>query len=685
MRKSPILSVLFCLFFSGFLHGQAWNGILNPSRAIDWSQAGVVGGIPTNQAQCVTSACAAVSGGSVSAATINAALASAPANSYVLVPSGTFTMTAGINFYKTNGQPNNSVTLRGSGANSTFLVFTGSSSSGNCNGHDICAASTDVNYAGGPTNQATWAGTNGAKGTYTAGAKSIILSSVSNLTVGQPIILDQIDDQSDNGGLYVGCEIYDGSPACYNGAGPNGFERGASSLNSIRGQQQIVNVTSITGSGPYTVGITPGTYAANWRTSQSPGAWWASSPVYGDGVQNISLDHTKGGDGITFFNCTGCWVQGIRSVRQSTTSTGWGHVYLSICNHCTVRDSYFYGYNGDTYGVPADIASDALVENNISQFPGEVQFYNSDCEGCVASYNFAAGTLFGSPGSNWLGQPAQYHGVVLFSLQEGNIGAGLYADSFHGTHVLNTSFRNRWDGREQNQGYPTSSGTVALRLNPGARYHNAIGNILGTPGYHAYYESNAPGTNLYTSSVGVGTYPETGTNDSLVKPTSMFWGNWDVASNAVRWCGNSNDSSWSTVCANASEVPSGLSGYANPVPANTDLPPSFIYSAQPSWWPAKKAWPPIGPDVTGGNLGQCAGGTYDSSEATSSSQCSGGTFAVVAGGRATSNPAMDCYLNTMGGVVNGTGSALAFDPSACYSSSTTTTINPPTDLTVVVH
>jgi hypothetical protein len=303
----------------------------------------------------------------------------------------------------------------------------------------------------------------------------------------------------------------------------------------------------------------------------------------------------------------------------------------------------------------------------------------------VASYNYSAGTLYGSPGSNWLAQPSDYHGTVLFALAEGNIGAGLYADSFHGTHVLDTQFRNRMDGREQNQGDATSSSTVAVRLNPGARYQNVIGNILGTPGYHKYYTSVPPGTNLYTSVIGLGTYPETGTNDSLVKPTAMLWGNWDVASNAVRWCGNSNDPAWSTTCGSASEVPVSLSAYANPVPTNTNLPSSFVYSGAPSWWPAGKAWPPIGPDVTGGNLGQCSGGTYDSSEATSSSQCSGGTFSVVAGGKATSNPAMDCYLNTMGGVVNGTGSALSFDPSACYSSSTTTTINPPTDLTVVVH
>src|SRR5438093_8474837 len=30
----------------------AWSGIIDPSRAIDWSQAGVPGGIPTNRTQC---------------------------------------------------------------------------------------------------------------------------------------------------------------------------------------------------------------------------------------------------------------------------------------------------------------------------------------------------------------------------------------------------------------------------------------------------------------------------------------------------------------------------------------------------------------------------------------------------------------------------------------------------------
>jgi hypothetical protein len=509
------------------------------------------------------------------------------------------------------------------------------------------------------------------------------LSNVSNLSVGSPIVLDQVDNQKDNGGLYVGCEIADGSSACYPGASPNGYERGESSLSTIRGQQQIVNVTSISGN---TVGITPGIYAANYNSAQSPGAWWASDPIHGDAVENISLDHTNGGDGITFFNCTGCWVQGVRSVTTSSGGTGWYHVGFAICNHCTVRNSYAYGYTGDDYGFTNEVGSDNRWENNIVQLPAESFFTNSDCEGCVANYDFSVNPYFGNS-SNWLSPPVYYHGTVLYSLQEGNIGAGVYEDSFHGSHALNTQFRNRFDGHEQNDGNQTSSSTVAIRLNPAARYNNAIGNVLGTPGYHTTYKagSNASGNTVYLSVISAGAYPEGGTSDSLVNSTALFWGNYDTVSGAARWCGNSSDASWSSTCGSASEVPASLSAYANPVPASKTLPQSFVYSSKPAWWPSGKAWPPIGPDVTGGNVGQCSGGASDSSEATAASQCSGGSFAAL--GVVNSIPAMDCYLNVMHGPANGTGNALSFDASACYSSTSSGGSGPaaPSNLSGVVQ
>jgi hypothetical protein len=173
---------------------------------------------------------------------------------------------------------------------------------------------------------------------------------------------------------------------------------------------------------------------------------------------------------------------------------------------------------------------------------------------------------------------------------------------------------------------------------------------------------------LYTSSIGTGVYPEVGTTDSLVATTAMFWGNWDTATAAVRW--------------NASEVPTGLSSYSNAVPSSQTLPASFYYSSKPSWWPSGKAWPPIGPDVRGGNVGQCSGGTYNSSEAFANSQCTGGTLTAIAGGMVVSIPAMDCYFSVMGGVANGTGKPLAFDSNACYSYSSN--VDPPSGLTAVV-
>ncbi|MCU1308148.1 MAG: hypothetical protein JWN45_2843, partial [Acidobacteriaceae bacterium] len=618
-RRSPVtLVILLCL--SGYLYGQSWSGILNSRRAVDWSNAGVVGGIPTNRVQCVTAACNTVSSGTVTTTSINAAIASAPSNTYVQIPAGTFTIMGGILFSNKSY-----VTVRGMGSNSTFLNFTGGNNGCGGGSHDICAQSSDINYMGGPSNTANWSGTNGVSGTYTKGATSILLSSVTSLTVGDPIVLDQVDDAADNNGLWVGCEVQ--NSRCGND-GPSGYQR---TSGGVRGQQQMVTVTSISGTGPYTVGISPGIYASNWRASQSPGAWWASSPIFGDAIESISLDHTGGGDGILFFNCSGCWVKGVRSIRNSATGTAWFHVSLYLCNHCTVRDSYFYGLEGDSYVIPASIASDALIENNIFQRPGGVVF-NSDCEGCVVAYNFSV-----NPGSNspdWLSQSHWLHSVALFVLDEGNIGAGFFADGYHGTHVLNTQFRNRWNGREQNSGNLPTGNTAAIQLAPGARYHNVIGNVLGTVGYHTSYLSTPGNDHNWTAAVSAGLFPGTGGTDSLPYPTSIWWGNWDTGSNAVRWCGNSSNTGWSTTCASTSEVPTGLSSYSNAIPASQTLPASFYLPSKPSWVPSAKPWPLIGPDVTGGTVGQCVGGTMATSSCTASSQCGGGgSCSVVASGK----------------------------------------------------
>src|SRR5205814_4149060 len=85
-----------------------------------------------------------------------------------------------------------------------------------------------------------------------------------------------------------------------------------------RNQIQVVQVTSISGSGPYTVGITPGLYMPNWRASQSPGVWWSSAkPITMAGLEDVSLDSSASTPGgvVFIFNAYNCWVKNIRIVN----------------------------------------------------------------------------------------------------------------------------------------------------------------------------------------------------------------------------------------------------------------------------------------------------------------------------------------------------------------------------------
>lgn len=667
-----------------------WTSVLSQSRAVNWSSAGAPH-MNDTRTQCGSTIAAGAS-----AATISAAMQACSANGYVQLGTGAFSLSAAL------AASNSNYSLRGMGADNTTLSFTGHTSSlAFCGqnapgGGNICVSSSDTNYVEGPSNTATFAGSNGASGTYTQGATSLLLTGITGTApvVGQAIILDQIDDQSDPGNLYVGCELYDSSAACYSGAGPGGYARNGGSLSTIRGQQQMVTVISISNvGGTYTLGVSPGLYAANWATAKSPQAWWATRPVSNVGIENMSIDIS--GDNpsdssgtvapaIVFFNCLGCWAKGVRSIMTtSPRATGQSHIEFYMCAHCEAWGNYIYGNYGtnatDEYTFAIQIASDLLIENNIVQAPPNFALSSSDCEGCVWDYNFGAGSTFFQT-DLWNNQNVQPHAILLYGLYEGNIGNGIYADSFHGSHELVTAFRNRFDGIEQN-GVPgggailPTNNTIPVIIGPASRGWNFVGNVLGTPGYHNTYKTIPTSyASQITSIYSLGVYPEvysgcSGTAcrpiDALTSTTSLFWGNWDTVSNAVRWCGNSTNTGWTTTCSSTSEVPAAgfpNGTYSNAVPATQTLPPSFMYTSQPSFL-SGKPWPLTGPDVSTGNVGQCTTGTYQYSEASTSAQCSGGTFTPTM--NVTSNPAMDCYF-AMGGVPNGTGVPLnSFDSAHC--------------------
>jgi hypothetical protein len=156
-------------------------------------------------------------------------------------------------------------------------------------------------------------------------------------------------------------------------------------------------------------------------------------------------------------------------------------------------------------------------------------------------------------------------------------------------------------------GVPCNGQTTPFNFAGYSRYFNIIGNVLGTPGLsNTYADLCCSGTNPTTAIYTVGWAGDDGGADSGYGPSDTYtttslmrWGNYDTVTAAVQW--------------NAGEVPSGLTdGFANPVPSGHTLPPSFYSNAQPAFWndgigQSSIPWPPIGPDVSGGNIPNAGG------------------------------------------------------------------------------
>ena len=589
---------------------QQWSGIIAPSRAIDWSNAGIPAGIPNRSTICAT-----LNPG-VTSAQINSAIASCPSGQVVFLTPGTYNLSAAIDF---NNHSN--VTVRGAGADQTFLVFGGNT---NCFGLTavVCIRNGDNSYGGGPSNTANW--TSG----YSRGTTSITLDNTSNLVAGRSImVLDQLNDSNiDTGSVWV-CDALN---VCSSDGTGGGYRSG-------RAQSQMVLVTAISGN---TVTISPGLYMPSWSTGKAPQAWWPNSVVMGDGLENLSMDDTSAAaqGGVLIYNGYGNWVKGVREIDSNRN-----HVWLFQSMRNVVRDSYFaFTQNSCTqsYGVEGFLDGDDLVENNIFQHVTAPMIMSGAGSGNVWGYNFstndyyACSTAFMQQ-SNWL-----HSAGISFVLVEGNQGAGLAGDMVHGTHHFVTAFRNQWIGWETGK----TNNTNPVGTLTGNRYFNLIGNVLGKPAYHTLYQAIAPSGTLSPTAiylVGLTDFSGCCTADSLVASTLMRWGNYDVVNAAPQW--------------NLLEIPNLLTQFANPVPSGTTLPASLYLSSKPSWW-GTMPWPAIGPDVTGG------------SDPT---------------GHAYPNPAQTCYNSSSMDASYSSQGILAFNASFCYGQATAP--SPPTNLTIVVH
>lgn len=703
--------------------GQLWSGVISAGRAIDWTNAGVTGGVPARTTVCQT---VSLTTGSGAAATNTSAIQSAISscsgkNQTVSLPAGTYYIN-GISF----GSSTN-VTVRGQGADSTFLLI--NSGASGCNLQAAVCFSGPNNSVGAEQNVCDWTGG------YAQGSTSITVAncgsstpargSLSNLHVGTILVLDQVDEAHDTGAIWNCASNGQAGDANCATTVQAGFARtdGTSASGvTMRAQQQTVIVTGVSGN---TVTISSGLYMPNWRSGQAPQAWYGSTvgPT-GDGIEDVTLDNTaqKLGSGtflIAFSNVANDWASGVRGLYG-----GRDHVVMQYSNHITVQHSYFYqsvSHATVSYTMEQIDSADNLVQNNIcQQVTDSCPNTGGAGEGDVALYNFAVDDVYNSSG--WMQASFYQHSAGdVYGLWEGNIGTGYSSDDVHGTHYFETLYRNYLPGN-QNAGCGSASAatctaeTIPIQMWAGSRYFNIVGNVLGRTGYHTGYQYNgsssgsgnpaahyiyalgatgnsgaAGGISVFCTSPAC---TATGPYDPQTYNSVLKWGNYDTVTNGVRWCGGSANTGWSSICSSVSEIPSSLTAcpsivctasslLSNILPTVGDtgagqdaLPASLYYSSTPSWWPSGAAWPSIGPDVASGTVGICSGGTYANMPALTSAQCTGGTLVTGLGGHVNANPAMACYLNTMGGPPDGTGPALSFNANTCYGAGTSSGTKP---------
>ena len=547
---------------------QPWTGVLAPSRAFDWQAfpPGVQGGIPPRTTICTT-----LNPG-VTAAQITSALAACPAGGIVELTAGTYPLTAGVTFGTTSN-----VTLRGAGPDQTKLVFSGSL---NCFGLTalLCVQANWVD-PGGPAFLANW--TAG----YSVGTTQMTLSTVTGLNVGDMIVLDQLNDASDTGGIFV-CN----AASCSEEAGGGGQR-------ANRAQQHYATVTQITGN---VVTVSLPLTMPNWRSGQSPQALATpTTRISGNGIEDLSIDATAVGGGVSaivFLHAYDVWVKGVRVLNA-----GRSHVWMYQTTRATVRDSYFYGGQAGgatSYGVESYGAAAVLVENNIFQHVTAPIANNSSDTGSVYAYNFTIDNNYTVSPSFMVKSIMLHDAGSAMNLYEGNDGLGWTHDNIHGTTHFQTLLRNHFYGDVWNSP-PKTASTDPMSFANWGRYLNILGNVLGRLGYYTSYQSD--GTEVNTAIYTFGWSRQGFTPDTLTKTTSFRWGNYDTVTNAVRWCGGATNTGWTTTCAATSEVPTGLSLYSNPVPSEEQLPASFYLAKKPVWFGAV-AWPPIGPEVTGGTV-----------------------------------------------------------------------------------
>lgn len=580
----PLVFPLIVLCLCTFSQAQIWSGILDPTRAIDWTPVGIPGGIPN-----LTSVCANINastygnGSSDATAAIQSALNKCGASQVVLLSAGKFRVSS-------LTIPSN-VVLRGQNATDTVLDMHGTSGAGISFGSGVYPnAANTVSITGGAT----------------AGSTSITVAKASNISVGSYLIVTELNesyvtDVGEDGQVCGWCDLYNGT----------------------RLMGQTVEVTSVSGN---TIGITP-----LYKTyPNSPAALPFNAGAKHAGLESLQVYSNNTGytmmellEGTAY-----CWVKGV----ENNFADG-DHLRVMYSYRDEIRDSYFSNaYQHSPGGTDSDVfiaanSSGTLVENNIMERLHSSILINWGASGNVIAYNYSFGA-FADTAPLFETEDVAMHGAhPAFNLIEGNVGTDFHADSTWGSNSHNTVFRNWWRGTTQVASPLSGRGLIAwaaagwavqhvrgLELSFATRYTNMVGNAIGSAETAALKPYDTGGTLMTQQSVGA--YAASRSYDSVAYGYNFGYGGATDGDNGF----DSHDSTlpFSTAFIHGDYEYTRNSVAWDAKTANHNLPPSLFHTSKPAWF-GTSPWPLIGPDVTGG---------------------------TGARGYANANPAMLCYSKT---------------------------------------
>lgn len=609
----------------GVCFGQAWSGVLNPTRAIDWSHGGLPAVLPDGETtinpwtpptrpQC--GSLVSCANNSTDAATINAALAACTGAHTVKIAPGTCSITSNIFMWRNGGAgPLNEITLSGSGPMSTILNFSGTSTEFQ---YGVCC--TGFSFG------------NLSLSSYAPGTSSITITGVgsgTNLVVNNVAWIQQCDTgwtgtglngtqpncisggYVDNGDFFVcGVDV----PWCTNDVNPSG-------AHAFQEQKVIITGVTNNGGGSYNVNFSPGLYMANWSSANNALMIWQdpANASAGMGLTNLAMNITGGTNEKIETGGYAWWVSGLRITGYpSNPNLPIGGKSGLFSNNYVFGNSPTSMNNNLSETILRTGDSDNLILNNIIT-QSICVWADGNTTGDIIAHNYCSGaqTLY------YIAVSLDHLPYESFLLTEGNQFPQIQDDSTHGTHDADTYFKNYVRGWDDPYTLctcnPWSFGFFNYQ-----RFDNVVGNIIGGPQSTAYQGTSASVGNEYI----------TPPYDTVAQLSLMRWGNCDVITGTCRHVAGEVPSGLHayTQGPNITLSGSGLGPYTGTVVtglANLTLGDEVVQTASPG--------DALDTAQNGNFQSRCVGGSNPLTNCSNSSACTGGGTCPISAGSV--NPA----------------------------------------------